>query len=137
MFTATWLETRTKRSTKKPPFLQDRNTHLSSINAFGCVVLFSPDDTDLCWQGWKVNFQSSHYTKITSCGMSETNPHLSEISSNMSMSLAAKPRRLNSGATDRAVTWPCHSSRATEPSAFPMTADTRGEERNHTREPIT
>lgn len=30
--------------------------------------------------------------------------HLSEISSNMSMSLAARPSRLNSGATDRAVT---------------------------------
>lgn len=52
--------------------------------------------------------------------------HLSEISSSMSMSLAAKPSRLNSGATDRAVTWPCHSSRATEPSAFPMTAETWG-----------
>ncbi|KAG7236732.1 hypothetical protein INR49_000467 [Caranx melampygus] len=38
------------------------------------------------------------------------------------MSLAARPSLLNSGATDRAVTWPCHSSRATDPSAFPMTA---------------
>ncbi|TNN39099.1 hypothetical protein EYF80_050734 [Liparis tanakae] len=46
---------------------------------------------------------------------------LSEISSSISMSLAARPSLLNSGATDSAVTWPCHSSRATEPSAFPMT----------------
>lgn len=53
--------------------------------------------------------------------------HLSEISSSMSMSLAAKPSRLNSGATERAVTWPCHSSRATEPSAFPMTEQTAGQ----------
>lgn len=48
--------------------------------------------------------------------------NLSEISSSISMSLAARPSRLNSGATDRAVTWPCHSSRATDPSAFPITA---------------
>ena len=52
-------------------------------------------------------------------------PCLSEISSNNSISLAAKPRRRNSGATDRAVTCPCHSSLATEPSALPMTAKER------------
>lgn len=49
--------------------------------------------------------------------------HLSEISSSNSISLAAKPRRRNSGATDRAVTCPCHSSLATEPSALPITVN--------------
>uniref|UniRef100_A0A8C7K521 Crooked neck-like protein 1 n=1 Tax=Oncorhynchus kisutch TaxID=8019 RepID=A0A8C7K521_ONCKI len=53
--------------------------------------------------------------------------HLSEISSSISISLAASPSRLNSGATERAVTCPCHSSRATDPSAFPMTARTKSE----------
>lgn len=41
------------------------------------------------------------------------------------MSLAARPSRLNSGATERAVTCPCHSSLATDPSAFPMTTGWR------------
>uniref|UniRef100_A0A8C7K6E4 Crooked neck pre-mRNA splicing factor 1 n=1 Tax=Oncorhynchus kisutch TaxID=8019 RepID=A0A8C7K6E4_ONCKI len=49
------------------------------------------------------------------------------ISSSISISLAASPSRLNSGATERAVTCPCHSSRATDPSAFPMTARTKSE----------
>lgn len=51
------------------------------------------------------------------------NTHFSEISSNSSINLAAKPSRRNSGATERAVTCPCHSSLATEPSALPITAD--------------
>lgn len=51
------------------------------------------------------------------------NTHFSEISSNSSINLAAKPSRRNSGATERAVTCPCHSSLATEPSALPITVD--------------
>lgn len=49
--------------------------------------------------------------------------HFSEISSSSSINLAAKPSRRNSGATERAVTCPCHSSLATEPSALPITVN--------------
>ena len=45
--------------------------------------------------------------------------YFSEISSNIFINLAAKPKRLYSGATVKAVTWPCH--RSADPSAFPIT----------------
>lgn len=45
---------------------------------------------------------------------------LSEISCNNSISLVAKPRHQNCGATDRAVTCPYHSSLDMESSALPI-----------------
>lgn len=47
--------------------------------------------------------------------------YLSEISSRPVIRVRAIPNFLNSGATVTAVTCPCHCSRSTLPSAFPIT----------------